>query len=110
MGEAVPGGEEFQEPRSLRRLRRLVTVLTVTLILGVITIVGLLVIRLSSYRAAPVLPAEIALPAGEKAEAVTLGTGWVAVVTVDAAGKERVRVLDARTGAERASVEIAPGG
>lgn len=94
----------------MRRLRRLVTLLTVTLILGVITIVALLVIRLSSVGAPPALPGAIALPAGERAEAVTIGTGWVAVVTVDGAGRERIRVLDRDTGAERAVTEIRPGG
>jgi hypothetical protein len=108
-----PDGEtaaEPPEPRGLRALRRLVTLLTATLILGVITIVVLLVIRLWALAPtpAPALPAEIALPAGETARAVTLGTGWVAVVTVDAAGAERIRVLDAATGAERGVLAI-PG-
>lgn len=101
--------EEFPEPPRLRRLRRLVTALTVTLIGGVIAIVALLVIRLSGAAApppAPGLPPAIRLPAGETAEAVTLGRGWVAVVTRDAAGRERVRVLDAATGAERGMAEI----
>ena len=108
MGETIPGGEDFPEPRRLRQLRRLVTALTATLILGVITIVVLLVIRLSSLDPAPGLPPEIALPPGERAEAVTLGSGWIAVVTVDAAGQERIRVLDRATGAPRAVTEIAP--
>lgn len=85
------------------------TLLTVTLIAGVITVSALLVIRLSSLeRRAPALPPAITLPAGESARAVTLGDGWVAVVTADAAGRERIRVLDAGTGAERAVTEIAP--
>ena len=109
MGKTVPGGEEFPEPRRLRQLRRLVTALTVTLILGVITIVVLLVIRLSSIGAAPALPAEIALPAGERAAAVTMGTTWVAVVTTDGEGRERIRVLDQATGAERSVTEIVAG-
>lgn len=109
MGETNPGVEDVPEPRRLRQLRRLVTALTATLILGVITIVALLVIRLSSIApSAPVLPAEIALPSGERAEAVTMGTGWIAVVTVDAAGRERIRVLDRATGAPRAVTEILP--
>lgn len=101
-------GPEPPEPRGLRALRRLVTLLTATLILGVITVVGLLVIRLwaLSPTPAPALPAEIALPAGETARAVTFGTGWVAVVTADEGGAERIRVLDAGTGAERAVLAI----
>ena len=103
------GDEDFPEPPRLRQLRRLVTLLTVTLIAGVITVFALLVIRLSSLeRRAPALPPAITLPAGESARAVTLGDGWVAVVTADAAGRERIRVLDAGTGAERAVTEIAP--
>ena len=103
---------EPPEPRGLRALRRLVTVLTATLILGVITVVGLLVIRLwaLSPAPAPALPPEIALPAGETARAVTFGTGWVAVVTVDATGAERIRVLDAATGAERGVLAIGGAG
>lgn len=111
MGETDPGVEDFPEPRRLKQLRRLVTALTATLILGVITIVALLVIRLSALEpAAPGLPAQLSLPAGERAEAVTLGATWVAVVTVDAEGRERIRVLDKATGAPRAVTEIVPGG
>jgi Family of unknown function (DUF6476) len=100
--------DDFPEPPRLRRLRRLVTALTVTLIAGVIAIVALLVIRLGVAPVAPMLPEAVRLPAGEVARAVTFGDGWVAVVTGDAAGRERIRVLDARTGAERAAVEVAP--
>ena len=100
-------GEPPPEPRGLRNLRRLVTLLTATLILGVIVVVGLLVIRLAALSpgAVPALPAGVALPAGESARAVTFGTGWVAVVTADAGGVERIRVFDA-AGAERAAVVI----
>lgn len=112
MSDRTLQGDEFPEPPRLRQLRRLVTLLTATLILGVITVVILLVIRLGSLsdHAAPAVPPEITLPAGESARAVTLGQGWVAVVTVDGTGAERIRVLDARTGAERAVTAIAPAG
>jgi len=103
-----PGDEEFPEPPRLRRLRRLVTVLTATLIVGVITIVGLLVIRLTAVAPGPGLPPEVALPDGETARAVTLGGDWLAVVTVDAEGRERIRVLDRASGAERGVSEIVP--
>lgn len=109
MGKTVPEVEDFPEPPRLKQLRRLVTLLTATLILGVITIVALLVIRLSAIGARPDVPDAIALPAGESAEAVTMGTGWIAVVTVDAAGRERIRVLDRTTGALLAVTEIARG-
>lgn len=108
-GEA-PGDEDFPEPPRLRQLRRLVIALTATLIAGVITIVALLVIRLASLGAPPALPPELNLPPGESARAVTLGSDWLAVVTVDAAGRERIRVLDRATGRPRAVTEIVPGG
>jgi hypothetical protein len=112
MSGATSGGngDDWPEPPRLRALRRLVTALTATLILGVITVVALLVIRLAALgpAPAPALPEAVALPAGETARAVTFGTGWIAVVTVDAAGVERIRVLDAASGAERGAVEIAP--
>ena len=44
----------------------------------------------------------------ESARAVTFGDGWMAVVTVDGQGRERIRVLDRTTGASRAVTEIAP--
>jgi hypothetical protein len=103
-------GADIPEPRRIRQLRHLVTTLTAVLIVGVITVVALLVIRLSTLTpaAAPALPATLALPAGETARAVTLGAGWVAVVTEDARATERIRVFDAATGAERAVTEITP--
>lgn len=110
MSDRTLQGDEFPEPPRLRQLRRLVTLLTATLIFGVITVVILLVIRLGSLseQAGPSVPPEITLPAGEEARAVTLGKGWVAVVTADRAGLERIRILDAKTGAERAVTTIAP--
>jgi hypothetical protein len=110
MNDRIPGDEDFPEPRRLRQLRWLVTALTATLIVGVITIVALLVIRLAALSPRTDLPAEVSLPAGESARAVTLGDGWLAVVTVDEAGRERIRVLDRATGAERAVTEIVPPG
>ncbi len=97
------------EPANLRWLRRLVTTLTAVLILGVIAIVALLVIRLNAAAPGPTLalPAEIALPDGETATALTRGTGWIAVVTRDEGGAERIRVLDAATYAERSVTEMA---
>jgi hypothetical protein len=108
MAGRTPGAEEadYPEPRRLRQLRRLVTALTATLIAGVIAIVGLLVIRLAPLSHPVELPTTVRLPAGESARAVTLGTGWIAVVTVDPGGRERIRVLDRATGAERGVAEI----
>jgi Family of unknown function (DUF6476) len=73
--------EEPELPPSLRFLKRLVTVLTVTMIVGVITVVGLLVTRLQQSPPVPTLPEGLTLPAGASAAAVTIGTGWIAVVT-----------------------------
>lgn len=103
-----PDPDDIPEPRRLRHLRWLVNALTITLMAGFLTIVIALVLRLTAEPPAPALPDRLRLPPGETARAVTLGQGWVAVVTVDAAGAERVRVLDAATGAPRASVPIAP--
>lgn len=61
--------------------------LTITMIVGVITVVGLLVTRLPQSlgprSAAPALPDTITLPAGTSAQAVTFGAGWTAIVTQD---------------------------
>lgn len=84
------------------------TALTVTLIVGVITIVGLLVIRLSRLAPPPPLPATVQLPPDERALALTLGSDWLAVVTVDHLGAERIRVIDRVSGAERGLTLIAP--
>jgi hypothetical protein len=96
------------EPRRLRQLRWLVNALMLTLIAGVITVATLLVIRLAPLGQAPSLPDAISLPAGERAAAVTMGRDWIAVVTADEAGTERIRILDRATGAERAVTRIDP--
>ncbi|MFO1143381.1 MAG: DUF6476 family protein [Amaricoccus sp.] len=105
---AVDGPEDFPEPPRLRQLRWLVNALTATLIVGVIAIVTLLVIRLGPTPPSPRLPPSVRLPAGESARAVTFGSGWIAVVTIDGDGQERIRVIDSRSGEERAVTEIAP--
>lgn len=70
-------------PPSLRFLRGLVITLMITMIVGVITVVGLLVTRMPDASTAPVPPAQITLPDGSVPEAVTYGKGWIAVVTTD---------------------------
>jgi Flp pilus assembly protein protease CpaA len=75
--------QEPELPPSLRFLKHLVTVLTVTMIVGVITVVAVLVTRLQQVSPPPGLPASITLPPGSQARAVTMGTGWIAVVTAD---------------------------
>lgn len=93
-------------PPDLVFLKRLVTVLTVTMILGLIIVIGLLVTRLSQIKPppTPLLPADIHLPAGTIARAVTLGQGWIAVVT----DKDEILILDGATGALRQRLTITP--
>jgi hypothetical protein len=83
----------------------LVTVLTAVMILGLVTVVALLVIRLQAP--APVslpLPETIALPEGTRALAFTQGRDWYAVVTED----DEILIFDRATGALRQRVEITP--
>jgi Flp pilus assembly protein protease CpaA len=92
-------------PPSLRFLKWLVIVLTLTMIGGVITVVGLLVTRMPQAFSAvgPGLPEGFTLPAGTEAEAVTFGTGWIAVVTTD----QRILVFG-RDGRLRQEMMITP--
>ncbi len=55
----------------------------ITMIGGVITITGLFVTRMPDANAPLRLPETIVLPGGKTAEAVTMGKGWIAVVTAD---------------------------
>ncbi len=92
-------------PPSLRLLKWLVIVLTLTMIGGVITVVGLLVTRMphAFVAPAPSLPDDFSLPEGAKAQAVTFGTGWVAVVTTD----DRILIFGS-DGDLRQEVALAP--
>ena len=91
-------------PPSLRFLKGLVITLMITMIGGVITVVGLLVTRMPHGNVAPPeVPADLAMPAGTKAAAVTFGTGWTAVVTTN----NRILVFDA-TGGLRQDIGINP--
>ncbi|MEM1300983.1 MAG: DUF6476 family protein [Pseudomonadota bacterium] len=91
--------EPFEEPANLRFLRRLVTVLTATMIIGVITIVGLLVMRLNAPVSAPPSASfdarEINLPDGAVVTAVTRTNTEILVVTED----RQILVFD-RSGTE----------
>lgn len=91
-------------PATLKFLARLVTVLTATMIVGVVVIVALLVIRFSGEeRAQPLtLPDRITLPEGARAEAVTFGSDWLAVVTAD----DRILIYDRASGALRQSITV----
>jgi len=68
-------------PPELRFLKRLVTTLTVTMILGLVTIVALLVIRLGGAPTLPALPDNIALPEGAGVAALTFARDWIVVIT-----------------------------
>ncbi len=88
---------------SLRFLKTLVTILTATMILGVITFVTVFVIRFPSVTALS-LPQGLKLPAGEVAQAVTQGKGWVAIVTES----NKILVYDGATGALKQTVTLTP--
>ncbi|MCU0907957.1 MAG: DUF6476 family protein [Rhodobacteraceae bacterium] len=92
-----------EDARTLRFLRGLVTVLTGTMIVGMAVLVVLFATRFPGAPAAPALPDAITLPAGETARAVTMGTGWVAVVTAD----DEILILDPVSGALRQRIAIA---
>ncbi|ABF64851.1 hypothetical protein TM1040_2119 [Ruegeria sp. TM1040] len=94
--------EDITEPTQLRFLRRLVTTLTVIMVGGVLVVIALLVIRLSDDTHAPQVPADISLPEGATARAVTFGSGWLAVVTTE----DQILILDSETGALRQQIQI----
>ena len=74
---------EVALPPSVVLLKWLVIGLTASMIGGVIAIVWLLVTRLPNPNAQPMLPEGLILPAGVAPQAVTFGTGWIAVVGSD---------------------------
>jgi hypothetical protein len=100
MDDTPLGGDQMQ---GLRWLRWLVTGLTATMMAGLIVLIWLFVTRFPAPPDLP-LPAEIALPEGARATAVTRGRDWLAVVTED----QRILIFDAATGALRQSVAITP--
>lgn len=90
-------------PPDLRFLKTLVSVLAGVMIVGVITIIALLVIRLpDAMTPLADLPATLTLPDGAEALAVTRGPGWFAIVTRD----NRILIYG-DDGALRQSVAIA---
>ena len=80
-------------------------ILTITMIVGVITVVGLLVTRMPDASAfAPLsLPERLDLPEGTEAKAVTAGNGWFAVVTED----DRILIFNG-DGSLREDIAISP--
>lgn len=90
-------------PPALRFLKWLVIVLMLTMIAGVITITGVLVTRMPDANAAPRLPEGLALPEGATAEALTMGRGWIGVVTTD----QRFLIFNP-DGSLRQEIEVLP--
>lgn len=73
---------------TVRYLKTLVTAMTVTTILGLIVLITVVVMKFSQATPPPSalplsLPEQITLPEGVSAEAVTMGQGWIAVVSGD---------------------------
>lgn len=93
-------------PPSLRFLKGLVITLMITMIVGVITVVWLLVTRMpDASSAAPQVPETLTLPAGLKPEAVTLGKGWIAVVT----SSQEILIFDQAGGLlQRIDLQLTP--
>ncbi len=74
--------------------------LTVVMIGGVLVTFALIVIRLTDRT--PTLPDQVELPDGAKAQAVTIGSNWYAVVTDD----NRILIFDKTTGRQRQEIVI----
>lgn len=77
-----------------------------TLMVGFAIIVVAMLLRLNQVPAPVALPERVVLPEGESAQAVTMGDDWVALVTRDETGTERIRVYDRESGAARGAVAI----
>ncbi len=97
------GDEETALPANLRFLKGLVTVLTAVMILGVLTIVALLVIRLNAGPAQLVIdPGAYTLPQGVGAVGISVIEGRTVIVGDDGV----IRVYDAPGGAPVQEVVI----
>jgi len=97
--------DEPPEPARIRQLRRLVTALTMVMMVGMVVVVGLLVWRLTGMGStATPLPAEIALPDGERLTGFARNPQWIVLIT-DTADGQRLH-LAAPDGSIRQSVEI----
>ncbi len=84
----------------------MVTVLTATMIIGLLTIIILIVIKIMAPAAPRLsLPQTIDLPYGEEARAYTQGLDWIGVVTLDDEGVERIRILNI-DGSPRQVIEL----
>jgi len=92
----------------LRFLRIMVTVLTASMILGLVTVIVLIVIRVPSVIRTvddPLpLPATLALPDGTKATAFTMGTDWFAVIT----DEDQIVIFNRDDNTVRQTIHIEP--
>lgn len=89
----------------MRRLRQLVSVLLVVMILGIVTVVGLLAWRMMGLQAAPVLPNALQLPDGHVLQEASVGTRWITLIAQDPNGQIWVHVAD-RSGTLQASAPV----
>ncbi len=78
----------------------MVMLLTAVMIGGVLVTFALIVIRLSDRT--PRLPDQIELPDGARAQALTIGSNWYAVVTED----NRIMIFDKTTGKLRQEISL----
>ncbi|MCC5989709.1 MAG: hypothetical protein JJT95_18730 [Pararhodobacter sp.] len=104
MGPDDSGPANPPPPPELRFLKLLVTLLTGVMIVGLVTIVALLVIRLAPAPAPtlPALPENIALPDGVQMQALTIARDWVVVVSDEG----EVLLYDRRSGQLRQRVGV----
>lgn len=72
------------------------------MILGVLTVIVLLVIRLNAPAATLPLPDQVTLPDGATATAFTVGSDWFAVVTED----DEILIFDQVTGTLRQTLTL----
>ncbi len=78
----------------------MVMLLTAVMIGGVLVTFALIVIRLTDRT--PTLPDQVELPDGARAQAVTIGNNWYAVVTDD----NRILIFDKTTGNLRQEISV----
>lgn len=99
----VRGMDEDDTPNrgTLRFLKTLVTVLTLTMIVGLVTIIGLFVMRFSAADDIT-FPEIITLPDGTVATAFTQGESWYAVVTAE----NEILIFSRLTGELRQRIRI----
>ena len=89
-------------PPELRFLKLLVAALAGVMIVGLVVIVAALVIRIGQEPAPLAVPEVITLPDGARADAVTRGRGWIAVVT----DGDEILIYDAEDGTLRQRVAV----